>query len=121
AEQLGLSYVKSPDSFSSLDSISEDMRTSRDVVLHFATGYTGAHYENLSEVQNGVLFYDICEELIADAAYSEIHSADGTQTQSVVMRCDDSIAANKLLITGWDSRPWNTPVTREQIQDYMNS
>lgn len=120
SEQLGLSYVRSPSSFSSLDSISGDMQSSRDVMLRLVTGYTGPYYENLTPVQNGVLFYEICEELIADPTYSEIHSADGAQTQNVTTRCTDDIGDNVLQITGWYTKKWNTPVTREAIQAFMN-
>lgn len=122
AEQLGLSYVRSPKtSFSSLDNISEDMRTSGDVILQLVSGYTGPYYENLSPVQNGVLFYEVCEELIADPLYSEIHSADGNQAQSVVMKCTDNIGDDVLKITGWDPKDWETPVTKEALQTYINS
>lgn len=121
SEQLGLSYVKSPQAFSALDEITGDMQTSDGVILRFATGYTGPRYDNLTAVQEGVLFYDICENLILNPSYSEIHSADGTQTQSVVMRCDDSIADDQLLITGWDSKTWKTPVTKQALQDYISS
>lgn len=121
SEQLGLSYVKSPESFGSLDTIAGDMESSNDVILQFVTGYTGPYYENLSPVQEGVLFYDICKQLIADPEYSEIHSADGSATQSVVMDCDDSISDDQLQITGWDTKKWLTPLSRETIQAYITS
>lgn len=78
-------------------------------------------YSNLSAVQEGVLFYEICEELIADPEYSTIHSANGQQTSSVVMRCDDNIQDDRLQITGWDTRTWTTPVTKENIEAYMDT
>ena len=58
------------------------------------------HYSNLSDVQNGVLFHMICLELIADPAFSVIHAKSGGGTNSVVMRCDDNVTANSILITG---------------------
>lgn len=82
---------------------------------------SGEHYSGLSPVQNGVLFHKICTELIADPQYSVIHAREGGGTSSVVMRCDDSIAANKLQITGWDSKNWMTPVTQSAIQSYIDS
>ena len=85
------------------------------------TMVSGEHYSGLSPVQNGVLFHKICTELIADPQYSVIHAREGGGTSSVVMRCDDSIAANKLQITGWDSKNWMTPVTQSAIQSYIDS
>ncbi|MGE5298733.1 MAG: hypothetical protein ACM3KF_01710 [Acidobacteriota bacterium] len=81
----------------------------------------GEHYSGLSPVQNGVLFHKICTELIADPQYSVIHAREGGGTSSVVMRCDDNISGNSLLITGWDSRTWNVPVTQATIQSYIDS
>ena len=121
AEQLGLSYVKSPSSFSSLDEIAGDMQTSGDVILQLITGYTGPHYDNLSPVQNGVLFHSICVELVDDPYYSEIHAHDGTQTNTVVTDCNTSINDDSMLINGWDSEEWKTPVTRQDIQNYINN
>ena len=90
-----------------------------DVEMHYQI--PGNYYNDLSAVQNGVLFQSICEELVNDPEYSTIHSADGNQTSNVVMRCDDSISANSLLITGWNSRTWNTPLNKAPIEAYMAS
>lgn len=81
----------------------------------------GVRYNGLSAVQNGVLFYEICTELIADPQYSTIHAREGGGTSSVVMRCNDSISAGQLQITGWQTRNWSVPVTEAAIQNYINS
>lgn len=92
-------------------------RGSSDVELAFvASG--GSHYDGLTAVQNGVLFYNTCKDLIADPQYSTIHAKDGGQTSSVVMSCDDNVNRGGILITGWDSRTWSTPVTAAQIDSY---
>ena len=121
SEQLGLSYVRSPDDFSSLDELPSDFEPNDDVKTQLVFGYGGVVYKNLSPVQNGVLFYEVCKELIADPQYSVIHAKDGNETKSVVMSCDDNIGDNILLITGWDSKDWQTNVTRTKIQTYVDS
>ncbi len=81
----------------------------------------GGHYSGLSPVQNGVLFQAICVQLINDPYYSVIHAKTGSETQSVVMRCSDNIARSSLLITGWKSETWSTPIMREQLQAYIDA
>ena len=100
--------------------IPTDVRPPESVDLRL-TMINSEHYSGLSPVQNGVLFHRVCTELIADPQYSVIHAREGGGTSSVVMRCDDSIAANKLQITGWDSKNWMTPVTQTAIQGYIDS
>lgn len=85
------------------------------------TPLSSVHYSNLSTVQHGVLMYEICEDLIADPYYSTIHSANGAQTNSIVMSCDDNVQDDRMQITGWETRTWVTPVTQQQIQDYLAS
>lgn len=97
-----------------------DFKSSDDVEVVVATS-NNVHYSGLSSVQNGVLFYEICVELIADPHYSVIHAREGGGTSSVVMRCNDSIQAGSLLITGWDSKTWSVPVTQAAIQAYIDS
>lgn len=81
----------------------------------------GGSYSGLNAIQNGVLFHDICVELIADPQYSVIHAKDGGATNSVVMSCDDSVSRSSLLITGWDSKRWPIPVTKSTLQAYIDS
>ena len=83
-----------------------------------------SRYTNLSTVQNGVLFYETCLGLIDDPQYSTIHARSGGDIRTVMMSCDPSgtsIAANRILISGWQSKDWRTPVTRQQLQEYIDS
>ena len=120
AEQLSLTYVRSVTDFDNLSDLPEDFHPSEDVFVQLVSSYGGDVYTGLSAVQNGVLFYEVCEELIADPQYSVIHARDGSETQSVVMKCTDDIGANRLQITGWRSEKWYTPVTRADIQEYID-
>ena len=84
----------------------------------------GSHYGTLSPVQKGVLFYNTCKELISDSKYSTIHAREGGATNNVMMSCDPgntSIAYNSILIEGWDSKRWYTPITRQTLQSYVDS
>ena len=131
--RAGLSSVKSSLSDANKEVIAEELRTNQvpediptsvgqnnDVELSYQS-ITTTHYSNMSPVQNGVLFQSICEELIDEPEYSTIHGRSGGQTDSVVMKCDDSISKNSLLITGWDSKTWSAPVSKSQLESYIAS
>lgn len=113
-KKLELEYAKSRTTMGELAEAPEGVTLTRIVK-------DGTHYSNLTDVQNGVLFYMVCLELIADPAYSVIHAKTGGQKQSVVMKCDDNVTANSILITGWDSRTWNVPVTQAALESYIAS
>ena len=82
---------------------------------------SNVHYSNLSEVQNGVLFQSVCEELTQDPQYSTIHARSGGGTSSVVMECDHSISRGRLDVSAWTSTEWPTPVLKSQIESYIAS
>lgn len=98
----------------------EDFQAPNDVIVALYSQNT-IHYSDLTSVQNGVLFHDVCSELIQDTRYSTIHSLGGAQTSTVMMSCDDSIAAGGLQITGWETKYWGTPVSQAQLQQYIDS
>lgn len=120
-EIIELGRVRPGGSRTPVLSLPESFTPSEKVVMRLVPAYTGDHYSGLTPVQNGVLFYDICEELIADPTYSTIHSKDGNDTRSVVMRCTDNISAGSLLITGWESKTWSTPLAKNTLQSYIDS
>lgn len=122
SEQLRIAYVRSPATFENISVIPEDFRPSGDVTIRYgSSAASGPHYSNLSPVQKGVLFYDICEELISDPYYATIHARDGSATNSVMMRCTDRIEGGGLQITGWSSPFWDTPVTKAEIQTFIDN
>lgn len=121
SEQLGLQQARVSGRPSNITELPADFRPSEGVIVRLASGYDGPYYYGLSEVQNGVLLSEVCEELIADPLYSTIHAREGGQTQSVVMSCSHDTGGNRMQITGWDSKKWYTPVTRSDIQAYIDS
>lgn len=120
AEQLNTLHLSAPNEFDQLTGLPGNFTHSKDVTITYSPLLNNA-YTNLTPVQNGVLFHDICVDLITDGYYSVIHSKDGNSTQSVVMECDDNVSAGSMLITGWDSRTWNAPVARADLQSYIDS
>lgn len=121
SEQLEVSYTKNPDTFRTLEELPEGFQPSDDITIRFVPQEVSEFYDNLTPVQEGVLFYEVCEELIADPHYSTIHSKDGSQTKSVVMRCDDDIENDVLQITGWDSKKWYVPLAKTALENYIDS
>lgn len=120
ATKLNLLRVASPSEFDSLDDIPDDITPSKDITFTY-NPVAGSMYADLTPVQNGVLFYDICEELVSDRQYLVIHSKDGKSTQDVVMRCTDNINGESILITGWDSQTWNVPVSKASLENYIKN
>lgn len=119
-EQLSIIYVTESHIFDSLTGLPDAITHSEDVTVTY-NPLSGNKYTSLTPVQNGVLFYTICDELISDGRYSVIHARNGSNTQSVVMRCSDNIRGGGILITGWDSRNWNTPLRVSAIENYIDS
>lgn len=96
------------------------IKPSKGVAVSISPSST-TRYDNLSPIQNGVLFHDICLNLINNPKYSTIHAKDGSDSSSVVMSCDDNISSGGLLITGWESKHWPTPITKSQLENYIAS
>lgn len=75
-------------------------------------------YTGLSTVQNGVLLSQICTDLINDGVGQGVDQ--GGTTRDYITGCgnwnDDSMQ-----VTGWDTRVWNTPVTRNQLTNYATN
>ena len=113
---VALEVVKNGESLPS--SLPSDFHASGDVEVVYAP-LSNVHYSGLSTVQHGVLLYELCEQLIQNPNYSTIHSRDGAQTSTIVMSCDDNIQDDRLQITGWETKTWTTPLTQQQIQDYI--
>lgn len=78
------------------------------------------YYGGLTAVQNGVLFWTVCEELLKDPYYTIIHDRDGGSS-TMMFTCSDNVLANNILITSWSSKSWGTPVTELAISSYIDS
>lgn len=112
--------LEAVDASQPLDDIPATFHASQGVTLTYIS-LGRSHYSNLNTVQNGVLFHTLCDELANDPQYATIHAKDGSASDSVVMTCDDSVDAHSLQITGWDTKKWSTPLTKETIEAYLAS
>lgn len=102
------------------NAIPDSFQSSSDVDVAYIK-VTGNRYKDLSAVQNGVLFHQVCVSLAANPYYSVIHSKDGNNTSTVVMSCDDNVRAGGMQITGWETKNWDTPVTQQLLEEYIAS
>lgn len=98
----------------------DSFAASEDVMVTYIPDEGTIHYSDLTPVQNGVLFYNICLELISDPFYSTIHSRDGNSTRTVMLGCH-VYGWQSVHINGWDSRNWSVPLTSTALQSYVNS
>ena len=97
----------------------DDFRPPKDVIVEVVPP---GHYGNLSDVQNGVLFHDICVELVAIDQYTVIHPKSGSGSDKVITGCPiNTVSRSSMAIHGWDSRSWPTPVQRSQLTAYIAS
>ncbi len=72
-------------------------------------------YTGLTAAQNGVLFYDVCQKLLAEGVGSK--PDDG---RHYVSACTVS-SYNQLHVNGWNGRNINVPITTTSLANYVNS
>lgn len=90
------------------------VRSSPGVILSLASG-GGDVYTGLSATQNGLLFYTICQKLVADGA-----GAKPDDNHDYVSSCA-VYNKNQIHIEGWNGRDVNTPLTAAALQTYVSS
>lgn len=81
---------------------------------------TGSYplYLNLTAVQNGTLLAAICQSLIDSGAGKAKNQAG--DTQDYITGCGNW-NDDRMQVTGWDTRRWDTPVSLQQLRDYGNT
>lgn len=84
-----------------------------ELTLKWSSVFT--RYASLSAVQNGVLLSQICQTLIDEGVGKGVDK--GGNTQAYITGCGNW-NHNSMQVTGWNSRVWSTPVTREQLLQY---
>ncbi|MAU33991.1 hypothetical protein CL689_00570 [Candidatus Saccharibacteria bacterium] len=99
-------------------SIPQDMKHTEGVELEVAESGVRSYYEGLSPVQNGVLFAQICEDLISEGVGRGVNQ--GGDSEDYISGCgnwnDDSMQ-----ITGWNTQRYDTPVHRDTLENYAQS
>ena len=74
-------------------------------------------YTSLNAVQNGVLFAQICQDLINENQGKGVDQ--GGDTQEYLTGCGNW-NHDSMQITGWNSRVYSTPLTKETLMNYAN-
>lgn len=79
---------------------------------------TWPHYSNLSDVQNGVLLAQICQNLIDEGVGNGINA--GGKTDPYVQDCGNW-NHDSMQFTAWDTQVFTTPVSSTAFTDYAAS
>lgn len=98
--------------------IPDDIKSSSDVTLTLVESGKSPFYSNISPVQMGTLFANICQALVNEG-YGQGQNQGG-QTQNYITGCGNW-NHNNMQFTGWTTKQWPTPVTSAQLLDYANS
>lgn len=93
-----------------------DMKPSKGVGIELVG--IESQYAGLSTVQNGVLFYDICKELVAEGRGNGA-SVSG-QVGQYITACN-VYGYQGMQINGWNARTFNTPINQTTIRDWYNA
>ncbi len=75
-------------------------------------------YGTLTDVQNGVLLSNICQDLI-DEGFGKAPNQGG-QVQTYITGCGNWNNGS-MQVTAWNTRVWNTPVSSAQLLEYANT
>lgn len=89
-----------------------------DITLVVIRSGQNPFYTDLSSIQQGVLISQICQNLIDEGTGKG--TDQGGEVQDYLTGCgnwnDDSMQLN-----GWDTKKWDTPVTKNQLLQYASS
>lgn len=98
--------------------IPSEVKTSQGITLELNTSGTTKYYTNLTKVQNGVLFAQICADLISEGIGQGVNQ--GGVTEKYITECGDW-NYDSMQVTGWETKLWNVPVDEAQLLSYANS
>lgn len=112
--------VKNKGAFPERDYLVANLSTSNEDTLLTAYTYNApAVYIGLGSVQNGVLFHQICQQLVDDGLGTG--DDDGGNPQHYISNCSGDTGGDRIQIDGWDSKKWYTPVTEAQLLGWVDS
>lgn len=99
-------------------SIPSDITASPDITLTMKSSGTEPYYAIASEVQNGVLFADICADLIAEGVGKGVNQ--GGTTEDYITGCGNW-NHDSMQFTGWNSKVWSTPIHSATLLNYAQT
>lgn len=97
--------------------IPSDVQPSPGTTLRLVTIGTPT-YNGMSAVQRGVLFHDLCQQLVTEG-YGNGSSLSG-QVGTYITGCH-VYGWQGIQINGWQSRTFNVPIGSTTVRDYYNS
>jgi len=92
--------------------------SSPDITLTLKYSGNINHYDNLTEVQNGVLLAQICQDLITEGAGKGVN-ASGV-TNAYIINCGNW-NHDSMQINGWNPQKYTTPVTDTALLNYADN
>lgn len=98
------------------DILPADMRPSKGVGIELVG--IESRYAGLSTVQNGVLFYDLCNEMVAEGRGNGA-SVSG-QVGAYITACN-VYGYQGMQINGWNANTFNVPLGQNTIRDWYNT
>lgn len=131
AEAVNLERVRGNE----VTAVPDEVKLTKNVTVDFIEASTGTtpslpRYSNLTEVQNAVLFHSLCNTVLSEPQFTTIHGATHSpgnrheppaqQTATLVLSCNDNVQMNSIQITSWASRTFNTPIQKQDINNYLN-
>lgn len=116
-ESMHLSDGRVPEAIDSIAKTSPDVQ----IVFVNAAGESSLYYSNLSEAQNGVLFYNHCKDLVSEG-YGNGPNDFGANTIAYISGCR-VYDVNYLQINGWNGgfNVSSPSVTQEMLQSYIDA
>lgn len=98
--------------------IPSTVKPSSSTILTVRWSGTSTSYGALTDVQNGVLLSQICQNLIDEGFGRGVNQ--GGATQNYITGCGNWNHGS-MQVTAWDSRVWSTPISSTQLLNYANT
>lgn len=96
----------------------ETISVSGNINLEIAESGAEPYYDDVSEVQNGVLFADICAALVSEGVGKGVNQ--GGVTEDYITGCGNW-NHDSMQFTGWNTKLWNVPVNSTELLDYAQT
>lgn len=100
------------------ENLLDDFKTTEGVTVTFDSTEVD-HYSGLSAVQNGVLFFNMCNSLIAEGF--AVGQNNGGQTEQYISACNVYNNPELQVNSAWNARNFNVPVTDSTLTNLADS
>lgn len=115
ASEMKYSFQKTGSYPSSLPA---DFEASQGSTITIKSSGLSTYYDHLNAGQNGVLFAQICQDLINEGKGKGVDK--GGTTQSYITKCENWNHSS-IQITGWNTKVWTTAVQKDDLLNYANT